>query len=220
MLTETPLFFSGTTAFDKTEESEQTAKNRRRAQVRKAQIQHRARKANYTKQLEADIAGIQAQIEFEERARRALRSENHAMRTRLAGDYSHQTTTHQQQQQQQPQFTTAGGYYTGPTPTSHPQELHQQNYGFDVGHGAAGLEGYYGGLGADLAGFLAAPGAYYDENGSSAYAGSSGDSSGGGMYRSPQYLDSRSHTPYPGYMQGMGSQAQSHQVINYMAGFS
>ncbi|KAH6634409.1 hypothetical protein B0J18DRAFT_406065 [Chaetomium sp. MPI-SDFR-AT-0129] len=55
----------------------------RRAQVRKAQIQHRQRKANYVKQLEMDVARIRETIEAAERDTRALLDENKAMRIRI-----------------------------------------------------------------------------------------------------------------------------------------
>lgn len=55
----------------------------RRAQVRKAQIQHRQRKANYVKQLEMDVARIRETIEAAERDTRALLDENKAMRAQI-----------------------------------------------------------------------------------------------------------------------------------------
>ncbi|KAI1766166.1 hypothetical protein GGR53DRAFT_487110 [Hypoxylon sp. FL1150] len=55
----------------------------RRAQVRKAQIQHRQRKANYTKQLEMDVAELRELIERAEHDGLVLRSENEAIRRRL-----------------------------------------------------------------------------------------------------------------------------------------
>ncbi|KUI53952.1 bZIP transcription factor 17 [Cytospora mali] len=72
----------------KGQESEQTAKNKRRAQVRKAQVQHRQRKANYVKQLEANIAGIRDKIADAEGQSRVLASENEAMRAQLSGSAS------------------------------------------------------------------------------------------------------------------------------------
>ncbi|KAK7745386.1 hypothetical protein SLS53_002882 [Cytospora paraplurivora] len=66
-------------------ELEQIAKNKRRAQVRKAQVQHRQRKANYVQQLEANIAGIQGAIADAERQCRVLRGENEAFRAQIAG---------------------------------------------------------------------------------------------------------------------------------------
>ncbi|KAI1083023.1 hypothetical protein F5B20DRAFT_528273 [Whalleya microplaca] len=56
----------------------------RRSQVRKAQVRHRQRKANYTKQLEMDIAKLRELIEDAERAGAALRGENEVFRLRLA----------------------------------------------------------------------------------------------------------------------------------------
>lgn len=202
--------------------------------MRKAQIQHRARKADYTKQLEADIETIRAQIDGADRARQALRSENQTLRSQLASGGHHR-----QQQQQQHQFATAataavsdGGFYTAP-PTSYPHEeadammLYQQTSsstgyggGFDV-HGAAGLDstGCFDGLGADLSEFLGSgSGAYYDDSGSPAYASSSRGSSGG-MYGSPQYMDSGSSTPFLLPEMGSHTHANHHQVMDYMTGF-
>ncbi|KAI1408840.1 hypothetical protein F5Y13DRAFT_171402 [Hypoxylon sp. FL1857] len=55
----------------------------RRAQVRKAQIQHRERKANYTKQLEMDVAKLRDLIEQTERESLALRTENEGIKQLL-----------------------------------------------------------------------------------------------------------------------------------------
>jgi hypothetical protein len=55
----------------------------RRAQVRKAQTQHRQRKANYVRQLEVDIARIRDMIEAAERETHALANENRAMREQI-----------------------------------------------------------------------------------------------------------------------------------------
>lgn len=52
----------------------------RRAQVRKAQKQHRERKANYTKELEQDVARLRDLIEQTQTEGRALKLENDAMR--------------------------------------------------------------------------------------------------------------------------------------------
>ncbi|KUI66467.1 hypothetical protein VM1G_01748 [Cytospora mali] len=73
---------------ERNQESEQTAKNKRRAQVRKAQVQHRQRKADYVKQLEADIAGIRDKITDAEGQSRVLRRENEAIRAQLSGSAS------------------------------------------------------------------------------------------------------------------------------------
>jgi hypothetical protein len=70
---------------ERSQESEQVAKNKRRAQVRKAQVQHRQRKANYVKQLEDRIAGIRDEIAQAEGQRQVLRGENEAIRARLSG---------------------------------------------------------------------------------------------------------------------------------------
>ncbi|KAI5866971.1 hypothetical protein GGS23DRAFT_298634 [Durotheca rogersii] len=56
----------------------------RRAQVRKAQAQHRQRKANYTKQLEMDVVRLRDLIDVAERDTLALKAENDAIRRRLA----------------------------------------------------------------------------------------------------------------------------------------
>lgn len=61
------------------------ARDKRRAQVRKAQVQHRQRKASYVQQLEANLAGIQGAIADAERRCQVLRSENEAFRARIAG---------------------------------------------------------------------------------------------------------------------------------------
>lgn len=79
-----PTPFSPPTV-ERSQESEQVAKNKRRAQVRKAQVQHRQRKANYVKQLEDSIAGIRDDIAQAEGQRQALRGENEAIRARLSG---------------------------------------------------------------------------------------------------------------------------------------
>lgn len=80
-------------ATDKTAKSEQSARHKRRAQVRKAQVQHRQRKANYVKQLESDIAGVREQIEHAERERRTLRVENQAIRAQLTTGHGATATT-------------------------------------------------------------------------------------------------------------------------------
>ena len=65
-------------------DGDRTAKAQaRRAQVRKAQIQHRQRKANYTKQLEMDIAKLRDDITRTEGESTALRDENDEIRKRL-----------------------------------------------------------------------------------------------------------------------------------------
>lgn len=55
----------------------------RRAQVRKAQVQHRQRKANYVKQLEMDVARIREMIEAAEQETKSLLDENKAMRAQI-----------------------------------------------------------------------------------------------------------------------------------------
>lgn len=57
--------------------------NRRRAQVRKAQAEHRQRKANYVKQLEMDVARIREMIATTQRETHVLLAENIAMRGQL-----------------------------------------------------------------------------------------------------------------------------------------
>ncbi|OTA99560.1 hypothetical protein M426DRAFT_16318 [Hypoxylon sp. CI-4A] len=57
----------------------------RRAQVRKAQIQHRQRKANYTKQLEMDVARLRDLIEQAGQETMLLRSQNDFIRQHLQG---------------------------------------------------------------------------------------------------------------------------------------
>lgn len=52
----------------------------RRAQVRKAQTQHRQRKANYVKQLEIDVARIRELITNTQREAEALKKENDSIR--------------------------------------------------------------------------------------------------------------------------------------------
>lgn len=61
-----------------------TKKQARRAQVRKAQIQHRQRKVDYTKHLEMESARLRDIIEQTEREVRALEAENNTMRQRLS----------------------------------------------------------------------------------------------------------------------------------------
>ncbi|KAI2614685.1 uncharacterized protein GGS25DRAFT_527708 [Hypoxylon fragiforme] len=55
----------------------------RRGQVRKAHIQHRQRKTNYTRQLEMDVTKLRDMIDRTERERLALKSENEAIRRRF-----------------------------------------------------------------------------------------------------------------------------------------
>ena len=55
----------------------------RRAQVRKAQTQHRQRKANYVKQLEIDVARIRELIAATQREAEALRQENESIRIQI-----------------------------------------------------------------------------------------------------------------------------------------
>ncbi|KAK3940068.1 hypothetical protein QBC46DRAFT_386247 [Diplogelasinospora grovesii] len=62
----------------------------RRAQVRKAQIEHRQRKANYVKTLEMDVARIRDQIAREEREVLRLKGETDALRCRVQTQISRQ----------------------------------------------------------------------------------------------------------------------------------
>lgn len=66
------------------QEPGQASKDKRRIQVRKAQVAHRQRKAKYVEQLEADIAGIRDRISRAESARQVLRDENEAIRAQLS----------------------------------------------------------------------------------------------------------------------------------------
>ncbi|KAL2015333.1 hypothetical protein VTK56DRAFT_5795 [Thermocarpiscus australiensis] len=54
----------------------------RRSQVRKAQAQHRGRKANYVKQLETDVSRIRQMIATAERETQVLLAENDANESR------------------------------------------------------------------------------------------------------------------------------------------
>lgn len=68
------------------QQQQQTSKDKakaRRAQVRKAQIQHRQRKADYVKQLELDVTHFRELIEQAERDVAVLRRENEAIRVTL-----------------------------------------------------------------------------------------------------------------------------------------
>jgi hypothetical protein len=56
----------------------------RRAQVRKAQIQHRQRKAEYVKQLEDDLAELREKIAQTQRESHAIVQENEAMKAALS----------------------------------------------------------------------------------------------------------------------------------------
>ncbi|CAJ2501552.1 Uu.00g044050.m01.CDS01 [Anthostomella pinea] len=64
--------------------SAQSKTQARRAQVRKAQIQHRQRKANYTKELEMDIARLRENIEKDEQEKLTLKADNDTIRQHLA----------------------------------------------------------------------------------------------------------------------------------------
>lgn len=185
-------------------EAEQSAKSKRRAQVRKAQIQHRARKADYTKQLEADIAAIREQIEDVEQNRRILRTENQricaqlfGVRQQAAGDYG------------QPSLDSAGLYMT---PSFCPSDT-TTSYGFDIN--SASLD-YCNVDDVSLNDMLVASGEYYDHT-LPASAGSSRESSSGRV-GSPQYMGNESSTPYPLFSE-MSSHSQSSQAMNYVSSF-
>ncbi|KAK0670436.1 hypothetical protein QBC41DRAFT_221860 [Cercophora samala] len=88
----------------------------RRAQVRRAQIQHRQRKANYVKELEKEVAKIRQQIEDVDKERRVLRVENEGMKTqlRLRNGLAPQQPAHHPTpptQPQQPQQGVAEPWY-------------------------------------------------------------------------------------------------------------
>ncbi|KAH6650762.1 RNA polymerase I-specific transcription initiation factor RRN3-domain-containing protein [Chaetomium tenue] len=68
---------------DASTEASQDKTQARRAQVRKAQVQHRQRKANYVKQLEMDVARIREMIEAAEQETKSLLDENKAMRAQI-----------------------------------------------------------------------------------------------------------------------------------------
>ena len=63
--------------------SEQEKAKIRRAQVRKAQTEHRKRKANYVKQLELDVSRLREQIAVTDKERKAIRFENETIRLQL-----------------------------------------------------------------------------------------------------------------------------------------
>ncbi|KAK0748203.1 hypothetical protein B0T21DRAFT_356065 [Apiosordaria backusii] len=68
---------------DSTPATPESKAAQRRAQVRRAQIQHRQRKANYVKELEQEVAKIRKQIDDVDKERRVLRVENDSMRAEL-----------------------------------------------------------------------------------------------------------------------------------------
>lgn len=69
---------------ESTEQTPQEKAQRRRAQVRKAQLQHRERKATYIKKLELDVTQIRDATERVDRRCDVLRKENEEMRMMLA----------------------------------------------------------------------------------------------------------------------------------------
>ncbi|KAI1118854.1 hypothetical protein F5Y14DRAFT_182648 [Nemania sp. NC0429] len=66
------------------EPSAEVKAKERRQQVRRAQRQHRQRKANYTKQLEMDVTKLRDDIARVEMEMESLKSQNDAIRSRLA----------------------------------------------------------------------------------------------------------------------------------------
>lgn len=180
---------------EKTEDSEQSAKDKRRAQVRRAQNQHRARKANYTKQLEADIISIREKIEDVERHRCTLETENQVIRAQLCEP--------QQQQQAAPDYgQVAEGLSIYTTPTAYSQG---DTMSYVSNSDSVDLE-YFDVGDPSLDEML---GKVYSEDGSSAV--------GSGMYSSPSY-GSGSNTPYVPLPE-MSSLDQSGQIIDYMSTF-
>lgn len=107
----------------------QASKDKRRIQVRKAQVAHRQRKAKYVEQLEADIAGIRDSISHAESARQVLRDENEAIRAQLSAAAA--------------AAAAASAYNHAPAPGMHlsylPPYLHSnlqyQDLGLDPGFG-------------------------------------------------------------------------------------
>ncbi|KAJ4397159.1 hypothetical protein N0V93_001383 [Gnomoniopsis smithogilvyi] len=192
-------------ASEKTEELEHSAKQKRQAQVRKAQIQHRARKANYTKQLEADIAAIRKHIDDVDRDRRKLRTENRAMRARLSEPQQQIGANHCQYNRNQGSHATA---------TFNPRDS-TMSYGFGVD--SAGLA-YLDVEGPSLYDMLGAPGGYggYFEDGSPWHENSFKGSLG--AHGSPQYIGSGSNTPCSSLSE-IYSLNQSRQRIDYTTGF-
>ncbi|KAK2611038.1 hypothetical protein N8I77_004420 [Diaporthe amygdali] len=72
------------------------SKDKRRVQVRKAQVAHRQRKAKYVEQLEADIAGMRDKISTAESERQTLRDENEAIRAHLSAAAAAAASTYSQ----------------------------------------------------------------------------------------------------------------------------
>lgn len=183
-------------ASEKPEESEQSAKDKRRAQVRRAQNQHRARKANYTKQLEADIVSIREKIEDVERDRCILETENQAIRAQLC-----------EQQQQQQQVALDYGKHAENTNIDTTSTAYSQEDTMSYGCSTDGVDlDFFDVVDASLNGVL---GEVYYEDGSSAVSS--------GIYSSPLY-DSGSNTPFVP-LPDMTSLGQSGQMLDYMSRF-
>lgn len=162
----------------------QASKDKRRSQVRKAQVAHRQRKAKYVEQLEADIAGIRDKISHAESARQVLRDENDAIRAQLSASAA--------------AAAAASAYNQAPAPATQlsylPPYLHSnlqyQNPGLDTGLGMGQFDGMNLSMDSSLDTF---PSYYVSE--SSPYASSGVASSLGG---SPQCLaTSGGSSPYP-----------------------
>ncbi|KAI0130465.1 hypothetical protein BJ170DRAFT_720603 [Xylariales sp. AK1849] len=74
-------------------DSIQIRAHNRRSQVRKAQLQHRQRKADYIEQLESDIKKLNYDIEGTEMSRQVLEQENEAIRQSISAANTPQSTT-------------------------------------------------------------------------------------------------------------------------------
>lgn len=160
------------------QEPGQASKDKRRIQVRKAQVAHRQRKAKYVEQLEADIAGIRDKISHAESARQVLRDENEAIRAQLSAAAA--------------AATAASAYNQAPAympPYLH-GSLHYQDPGLDPGLGMDHFEA----MNLNIDGSLDTFPSYYVSE-SSPFASSGVASSLGG---SPQCLAiSGGSSPYP-----------------------
>ncbi|KAG8164763.1 hypothetical protein KVR01_005038 [Diaporthe batatas] len=161
----------------------QASKDKRRIQVRKAQVAHRQRKAKYVEQLEADIAGIRDSISHAESARQVLRDENEAIRAQLSAAAA--------------ASAAASAYNQVPGPGMHlsymPPYLHSnlqyQDPGLDPGFGMD----HYDTMNLNIDGSLDTYPPYYVSAPSSFASSGVGSSLG-----SPQYLaGSGGSSPYP-----------------------
>lgn len=182
------------TALEKTEGSEISAKDKRRAQVRRAQNQHRVRKANYAKQLEADIASIREQIEDVERDRCILETENQAIRAQLCEKQQQAASDYCQVAENSSSYTTPTAYFQGGT----------MNDGCNTD--SVNLD-YFDLADPSLDEML---GEVYYEDSLSAVSS--------GIYSSQSYGNG-SNTPYVPLPE-MSSLNQSGQLFDYMSGYS